>query len=117
MVIPGLQSSDAFLRLQDPEARGSHFGLRTGAHAVELAKYPPLSTPTVGLAVTSGRADPSPSFPPLPLAQTRASPGSREDHNSQNATRGVSQFLFPGFHSPCSLTWWVGRLRLANICV
>lgn len=64
MVIPGLQFSDAFLRLLDPEARGGHFGLRTGAYAVELAKYPPLSTPTVGLAVTSGRADPSPSFPP-----------------------------------------------------
>lgn len=97
MVIPGLQSSDAFLRLQDPEAWGGHFGLRTGANAIELAKYPPLSTPTVGLAVTSGRADPSPSFP-LPPAQTRASPRSTEDHNSQNATRGVSQLLFPGFH-------------------
>lgn len=48
-----------------------------------LARHPPPSTPTVGLAVTSGRVDPFPSTPPP--QHTGASPGTTKDYNSQNA--------------------------------
>lgn len=65
---------------------------------MDLAKHPPVSTPTADLAVTSGRVDPFPSFPPFSSIHTRASLGSTKDHNSQNAARSASELLSPSFY-------------------
>lgn len=70
MVIPGLPSSDALVRILDRV--GWSTNLRVGAYAGELARYPPLSTPTVGVAVTSGRADAPLSFLLPPPTHARA---------------------------------------------
>lgn len=86
MVIPGLQSSDARLRILDPEARGGH-----QTSSSKPASWERPYTHRFPRPPWAGRS--------LPVAQTLPLlSGSTRDHSSQNATRGLSAFLSPGFH-------------------